>query len=296
MATRVANRPPARPTAPAGVALGVLPRRQLTGIIPALLALAGATAMAGLNIVRPFTTLVPLVWVGAVVLAAGSIVGGVRAFQRAGRMDPAIEALLPLLGASQPTRALVVPVKWSRGWVGVPERIKIRWASHVDDTDPRFVDQVLAGLGRRLGVEYRVGKHNSRRCWLVVEIAPVSDLVSREQQRTIQVVKQVVDPAVSVSVTTVEDGSVAKIEVKHNVGPRLAVAARRLSVERVVSSMLPGRWRARWDLEGDKVGACPCSWTRCSIGYAASARVTVVVVSWVLGEMFPMAECRRWVL
>lgn len=253
MATRVANRPPARPTAPAVTALGVLPRRQLTGIIPALLALAIATAVTGLNTVRPFTNLVPLVWVGAVVLAAGSIVAGVRAFQRAGRMDPAIEALLPLLGASQPTRALVEPVKWTRGWVGVPERIKIRWASHVDDTDPRFVDQILAGLSRRLGVEYRVRKHNSRRCWLVVEIAPESDPVSREQQRAIEVIKQVVDPSATVSVTSAEDGSVSKIEVKHNVGPKMAIAARRSSIEKIVSSMLPGRWRARWDLEGDKI-------------------------------------------
>ncbi|MFK4980141.1 hypothetical protein, partial [Klebsiella pneumoniae] len=66
-------------------------------------------------------------------------------------MDPAIEAVLPMLGAAQPTRALVEPVKWTRGWVGLPERIKIRYASHVDDTDPRFVDQILAGLARRLG-------------------------------------------------------------------------------------------------------------------------------------------------
>ena len=171
-ATRVASRPPARPPAPATVALGVLPRRQLTGLIPALLCIALATAATGLNAVRPFTNLIPLVWVVAVLLAAGAVASGVRTFQREGRMDPAIEAVLPMLGAAQPTRALVVPVKWTRGWVGLPERFKIRYASHVDDTDPRFVDQILAGLARRLGAEYRVRKHNSRRCVLVVELAP----------------------------------------------------------------------------------------------------------------------------
>ena len=60
-ATRVASRPPARPPAPATVALGVLPRRQLTGLIPALLCIALATAATGLNAVRPFTNLIPLV-------------------------------------------------------------------------------------------------------------------------------------------------------------------------------------------------------------------------------------------
>lgn len=253
MATRVASRPPARPPAPAAVALGVLPRRQLTGIIPALLCIALATAVTGLNAVRPFTDLVPLVWVVAVLLAAGAVVSGVRTFHREGRMDPAIEAVLPLLGAAQPTRALVEPVKWTRGWVGLPARIRIRYASHVDDTDPRFVDQILAGLARRLGADYRVRKHNSRRCQLVVELAPQSDPISREQQRAIEVVKLVIDPSATVSVKSADDGSVSKIEVKHNVGPKMAIAARRSQVEKVVSSMLPGRWRAHWDLEGDKI-------------------------------------------
>ncbi|MFK4985445.1 hypothetical protein ACI4B7_26835, partial [Klebsiella pneumoniae] len=79
---------------------------------------------------------------------------------------------------------------------------------------------------------------------LVVELAPVSDPVSREQQRAIEVVKLVIDPTASVSVSSAEDGSVSKIDVKHNVGPKMAIAARRSQVEKVVSSMLPGRWRA----------------------------------------------------
>lgn len=253
MATRVAQRPPARPTAAAAVSLGVLPRRQLTGIIPALLCIAIATAVTGLNAVRPFTDLIPMVWIVAVVLAAVAIASGVRAFQREGCMDPAIEAVLPYLGAAQPTRALVEPVKWTKGWVGLPARIKIRYASHVVDDDPRFVDQILAGLTRRLGAEYRVRKHNSRRCVLIVELAPVSDPVSREQQRAIEVVKQVIDPTANVSVTSAEDASVSKIEIKHNVGPKMAIAARRSQIEKVVSSMLPGRWRAHWDLERDKI-------------------------------------------
>ncbi len=253
MATRVAQRPPARPTAPAAVSLGVLPRRQLTGIIPALLCIALATAVTGLNAVRPFTDLVPVVWIVAVALAVGAIASGVRAFQRQGRMDPAIEAVLPHLGAAQPTRALVEPMKWTKGWVGLPARVKIRYASHVVDDDPRFVEQIIAGLTRRLGAEYRVRKHNSRRCVLIVELAPASDPVSREQQRAIEVVKQVIDPTANVSVTSAEDASVSKIEVKHNVGPKMAIAARRSQIEKVVSSMLPGRWRAHWDLEGDKI-------------------------------------------
>lgn len=253
MATRVATRPPARPSAPPVVALGVLPRRQLTGILPALVAVAIATAVTGINAVHPFTTLVPLVWVVAVVIAAASIAAGVRSFQRAGLVDPAIEAVLPFLGAAQPSRALVEPLRWTRGWVGMPSRVKIQYAAHVVDTDPRFVDQILDGFSRRIGADYTVRKHNTRRCVLLLELAPVSDPVSRQQQRAVDVVKLVIDPGASVSVTIADDGSVSRIEVKHNAGPKMAIAARRVQIEKVVSSMLPGRWRARWDLEGDKV-------------------------------------------
>jgi len=44
-----------------------------------------------------------------------------------------------------------------------------------------------------------------------------------------------------------------KITVKHAAGTRLAAAGYRARVERTVSTVLPGRWRARWDLETDQV-------------------------------------------
>jgi S-DNA-T family DNA segregation ATPase FtsK/SpoIIIE len=250
--TRVA-RPPARPMGPPAVTLTTLPRRQLTGVIPALLALGIATAITGLNAVRPFTDLIPLVWVVAVLLAGLSLASGIRSFQRTGRLDPAIEAVLPLLGSPQPTRALVVAQKWTKGWVGAPARVKIRYASRVDDLDPRFVELILAAFARRIGHEYRVRKHNSRRCVLLLELAPAVDPITREQQRAHDVVKQILDPTANVQITTGDEGAVSRIEVKHNVGPKMAVVARRMQIEKVISSMLPGRWRARWDLERDKV-------------------------------------------
>lgn len=250
--TRVA-RPPAHPVGPPSITLTTLPRRQLTGVIPALLALGIATAVTGLNAVRPFTDLIPLIWIGAIALAGLSVTSGIRTFQRTGRLDPAIEAVLPLLGAPQPTRALVEAQKWTRGWVGVPARVRIRYASRVDDLDPRFVELILGAFARRIGQEYRVRKHNSRRCLLLLELAPAVDPITREQQRAHDVVKQVLDPTANVQITTGDAGAVSRIEVKHNVGPKMAVVARRMQIEKVISSMLPGRWRAQWDLERDKV-------------------------------------------
>lgn len=256
MATRVA-RPPARSRATKAAPvspLGVLPRRQLTGVGPAVLVLAAAVIVTGLNLQAQFTDRIALVWVLAAVVAAAFLVVGVRAFQRQGKLDPGVEAVLPSLGASRPSRDLVRATRWTRGWIGVPRRVVIRYASHVDDQDPRFVDQIVSGFSRRLGEEYRVLKHVPRRCVLMLELAPPAVPTSKERQRAEQVAKSLLGESSSVDITTdLESGEVRKVRVKHEMGPRLAIPARRMQIEKVISSMLPGRWRAHWDLEGDEV-------------------------------------------
>ncbi|MDF2696350.1 MAG: putative FtsK [Labilithrix sp.] len=253
MATRVA-RPPARSTSAPVIPLGVLPRRQITGIIPALVVLAAGIVLTGVNMQAHFTDAIALVWVLAVVIAVVSIASGVRTYQKQSRLDPGIEAVLPALGAQRPTRDLVRASKWTRGWVGVPRRVTVRYAPHVDDRDPRFVDQIVTSFSRRLGEEYRVLKHVPRRCRIVLELAPPSAPVSREYQRAEQVAKILLGESSTVDVTADPDsGEVRRMKVKYDMGPRLAIPARRMQIEKLLSSMLPGRWRAHWDLEGDEV-------------------------------------------
>lgn len=253
MATRVA-RPPARSTSAPVIPLGVLPRRQITGIIPALVVLAAGIVLTGVNMQAHFTDAIALVWVVSVVIAVVSIASGVRTYQKQSRLDPGIEAVLPALGAQRPTRDLVRASKWTRGWVGVPRRVTVRYAPHVDDRDPRFVDQIVTSFSRRLGEEYRVLKHVPRRCRIVLELAPPSAPVSREYQRAEQVAKILLGESSTVDVTADPDsGEVRRMKVKYDMGPRLAIPARRMQIEKLLSSMLPGRWRAHWDLEGDEV-------------------------------------------
>ncbi len=253
MATRVA-RPPARSTSAPVTSLGVLPRRQITGIIPAVVVIAAGVVLTGVNMQAHFTDAIALVWVAAVVIAVVSIASGVRTYQKQSRLDPGIEAVLPVLGAQRPSRDLVRASKWTRGWVGVPRRVTIRYAPHVDDRDPRFVDQIVTSFSRRLGEEYRVLKHVPRRCRIVLELAPPSTPVSREYQRAEQVAKVLLGESSTVDITADPDsGEVRRMKVKYDMGPRLAIPARRMQVEKLLSSMLPGRWRAHWDLEGDEV-------------------------------------------
>lgn len=253
MATRVA-RPPARSTSAPVIPLGVLPRRQITGIIPALVVLAAGIVLTGVNMQADFTDAIALVWVVAVVIAVVSIASGVRMYQKQSRLDPGIEAVLPALGAQRPSRDLVRASKWTRGWVGVPRRVTVRYAPHVDDRDPRFVDQIVTSFSRRLGEEYRLLKHVPRRCRIVLELSPPSAPVSREYQRAEQVAKILLGESSTVDVTADPDsGEVRRMKVKYDMGPRLAIPARRMQIEKLLSSMLPGRWRAHWDLEGDEV-------------------------------------------
>lgn len=253
MATRVA-RPPARSTSAPVTPLGVLPRRQITGIIPAVVVLAAGVVLTGVNMQAHFTDAIALVWVAAVVVAVVLIASGVRTYQKQSRLDPGIEAVLPALGAQRPSRDLVRASKWTRGWVGVPRRVTVRYAPHVDDRDPRFVDQIVTSFSRRVGEEYRVLKHVPRRCRIVLELAPPSAPVSRDHQRAEQVAKVLLGETSTVDVTADPDtGQVRRMKVKYDMGPRLAIPARRMQIEKLLSSMLPGRWRAHWDLEGDEV-------------------------------------------
>lgn len=252
MANRVAQRP-ARPGAAQFNPLGVLPRRQLTGVLPGLVVVAVAVVLTGVNMQTHFTDAIVAIWGVSVLIAGALIASGIRAFQRQGRLDPGIEAVLPSLGAQRPARELVRAVKWSRGWVGVPRRVVIRYAAHVDDRDARFVDQIVASFSRRVGEEYRVLKHVPRKCALTLELAPPVTPIPRAQTRAEQVVKMVLGETAAVDVTLDDVEAVQRIQVRHDIGPRLAAAARRTQIEKIVSSMLPGRWRARWDLEGDEV-------------------------------------------
>ncbi|HQE47549.1 MAG TPA: FtsK/SpoIIIE domain-containing protein [Rhodoglobus sp.] len=253
MANRVAQRP-ARPGAAQFNPLGVLPRRQLTGVLPGLVVIAVAVVLTGVNMQTHFTDAIVGIWGVSVLIAGALIASGIRAFQRQGRLDPGIEAVLPSLGAQRPARELVRAVKWSRGWVGVPRRVVIRYAAHVDDRDVRFVDQIVSSFSRRVGEEYRVLKHVPRKCALTLELAPPVAPVPRAQTRAEQVVKMLLGETASIDVTLDETGTeVRRMKVRHEMGPRLSIPVRRMQVEKVVSSMLPGRWRAQWDLEGDVV-------------------------------------------
>lgn len=212
------------------------------------------TIAVGLLAVFDRTMPAVLIGVGAAVLAAAFVVFGIRKQQRGTLLDTAIEAISPILGVRTPNREIVKASKWSGGWIGLPGRIRMRYAATVDDVEPGFVESVIEQVNRRLGAEYRVLKHLPKKCILIVALDTREKRVeSPEVARAEKIAKELLGAGAKVDVDTDTDGAVTGIRVRHDMGPRVSMSGYRQRIEKVLSSMLPGRWRAHWDLEKDEV-------------------------------------------
>ncbi|MCS5524795.1 FtsK/SpoIIIE domain-containing protein [Curtobacterium flaccumfaciens pv. oortii] len=247
------TRPPADPTAEAAIVR--LPPQPAHW--PRHLAVVFAVGLLGVGVALALGHL-PVAWVIAIITVLGAAAAttfGIRAQQRSQFMDGAIEAVSGSIGARMPSRELVRPSRWTGGWIGVPQRIQIRYAAIVNDTDPGFVESVLEHLRRRLGSQYRVRKHNVRRCVLLLEIDP-TELAPKnpEVERAKKVVRDLLGAAPGkVSVETADDGTITAITVRDELGVRASMASYRARVDKALSSMLPGQWRSKWKLEEDQV-------------------------------------------
>ncbi|GAA1746001.1 FtsK/SpoIIIE domain-containing protein [Microbacterium paludicola] len=242
-----------RPRAPKAQPLSVLPPRRIAGLgsVAVLLALA-VVAHGVLLLIDEHTEWIVPIWICAGVLAAAMVSSAVRTFMRGSRIEPGIQAVMPMLGARVPSRDLVKVRRWTRGWVGNPQRVLIRYAADIDDDEERFVPRVVESFSRRMGLSYKVRRHNVRRCLLELELT-TSEKKTKTHERAEKVVAALLGESASTKITLDSFGQLQRIDVKHNVGPRISQGARRSQIERTLSQMLPGRWRARWDLEADTV-------------------------------------------
>ncbi len=198
-------------------------------------------------------------WVVLCVFAALTMAGittlEIRKQQRVTFMDGAVEAVSGTIGARIPSRELVRPSRWAGGWVGVPQRIRIRYSATVNDTDPAFVEAILEHLRRRLGVQYRVKKQRPRVCVIQLEIDPV-ELAAKnpDVERAKKTVHNILGVAVTkITCETTPDGAVSAITIRDELDVRASMASYRHRIDKAISSYLPGQWRSRWKLEQDEV-------------------------------------------
>ncbi len=202
-----------------------------------------------------------LAWAVGIVLPLLAVTVGVfgaRDARRALLTDKLVEALSPLLG-SRMERRIVRADRWSKFWVGTPRRVRLRYVAGIDDSDPQWLGEIRAHLARRLDVEFDITSHNKRRCVIELQPSPEPEKVEALPEvaiRAERVVTELLGSSAQATPDVVMEWSgdeLKALEVKHSVGARMSRPIYRQQVERTLSTMLPGRWRARWDLEEDRV-------------------------------------------
>ena len=168
--------------------------------------------------------------------------------------DRLLQAVAPQLGLRSLDRRAVNLTRWSRGWPGTPTQLVLRYAPGLDDVDPQWQHDILTTTSRLLLERYRIDVITHQRCWLRLQLAdPVKeeDSAPAVQVRAERTISELIGPTAAITRTEFVDGELVLIEGHHQAGAKLAASGYRARIERVLSTMLPGRWRAHWDMEND---------------------------------------------
>lgn len=233
-----AKLPPQRVTWPRDIVIIIAAALALVGLLP----LAGHGAWA-----------VPAV-IACAAAAAGRGLLGYRAVQRGAQADRLAEALTPLLGLREPDRRTVRLTKWTQGWPGEPRMIILRYAPGITDDDPAWRAEVVVTTGRRMLSCYQISRHDRRRLQIhLVRADGDQQQVPALQARAERTLKELLGANATLNSTEWNGEELTAVDVRHEAGVKLASAAYRTRIERVVSTMLPGRWRAKWNLLEDTV-------------------------------------------
>jgi hypothetical protein len=205
-----------------------------------VLTVAGQPGLAGLTVA------------GAAVCGVARFWAGGLAARRRRIRDLLVEALAGITGTRELDRRTVVLSRWTRGWPGTPRRVVVRYAPGAPDGEQGWRSMLLDTLQRRLQASYKVVAHNQERCRLLLEIDhTVSTPVASRMERAL---KDLIGPTARIrNFELGAEGEPVRITVAHDVSHKLAASGYRARIERTFSSIHPGRWRARWDLEGDEV-------------------------------------------
>src|SRR5699024_6494531 len=146
--------------------------------------------------------------------------------------------------------------RWGWGWPGVPARVRVRYPRSYVLTDPQVLMAITSAVDETFQGTYRISKHAGRRGVLILTAGnPTAseDETSPAVARAHRVVNELLGSSADIVDTRVDDdGEVSAMRVRHGVGTKLVASGYRARVERALSVMLPGRWRAFWDMEADE--------------------------------------------
>ena len=255
MGQAATRRPPTRPPLLAPAAAQLAPRTVTWGrdviVLAALgLAILGLAPLLG----HPGWAIPGLV--GCLLVATLRGAAGRRSSMRRDIADRLVEALSPSLGLRTPDRRVVQLSKWTQGWPGEPRKVLLKYAPGITDDDPTWRTELVKTVGRRLLGNYQVTRHDRRNLRLYLALVGEgleADKTPALQARAERTIKELLGTTASLADAEWKGDTLAALEVKHEAGVKLASPAYRTRIERVISTMLPGRWRAKWDLLEDRV-------------------------------------------
>lgn len=255
-----------KPTAIASTTpvLGTLPPVKVKWPSDVLMVLGVAVVVVGVVIAAGEGSMVTgCLFVVGVLIAAAAVLLDVRRIRKLQITDPVTQTVSQLLGIPRPLRSVFRYSHWSSWWDGVPQRILIMYAPGCDDDTPEWRKEILEHLRRRFDMDYRVVKQDRRRCRLVCGALTADELESAQKseqllERAKACLTKMLGEGTQVSPqpglsTSENGGEQTAFEAKFSMNDRLAQPAVRRRMEQTFSVMMPGRWRAAWDLESDRV-------------------------------------------
>lgn len=196
---------------------------------------------------------------GGAFLVAGSAGWGHlswRALHRREVLASLRRAIAPQAGAGAKVTARG---RWSSRWGGMPRVVKIRYDTAARAGDPAWLEQLLESCSRILGERVRVVEHDATHGVLVVGVVdPASILPEPELDPQVERVRKMLTDLIGPTAElgefeADEDGTPVRFTATHEVPAKLAARGCRTRIERTVSEVNPGRWRAQWDQENDRV-------------------------------------------
>ncbi|RYF47699.1 MAG: ATP-binding protein, partial [Comamonadaceae bacterium] len=205
-----------------------------------------------------YSTLAPPAATGLSIAAACTGVAGKRRQRRDADVDEVVERLCPIVGLPEATRAVLSTARWSRGWPGHPKKVTVHYDSTQALNDETWLADICEVFEHQGWGFFELDKHDPARRRLILRSAaePTREASDSDQvARAKRIVTQLLGPTATATAIDVDGdtGEVTAMEVRHELGPKLASEGYRTRVERGVSATLPGRWRARWNLETDWV-------------------------------------------
>lgn len=190
-------------------------------------------------------------------LIAGSFAGVLLSWRKRERqrlLDDTTNGLMPLVGRGRGVEVRAHAWK-GPGVVGTPSKLRVTYDPAVIPS-PDWLTKVKDQLAARFNQDFEVAKHDTRRHRVTFRPAPPAVLDEAPAPVIAERAQGMVEDLLGAGAThrnTWDGPDLVAVDVTHDVGIKVTSSTIRNNIEKVWQAMLPGRWRAHWDLEHDAV-------------------------------------------